>query len=68
MNSEAIQYSSRPTINTRVSAINWIRGLFVRRQAKANALPAQASARQGDLLRSLPVEEKLRLGMYHFMD
>ena len=54
-------------------AINKISGYFVRSEAEKararyRAKHAVESSNSSDIVRDLPVGEKLRLGMYHFMD
>ena len=68
MNTETIHCSNRTTSSLIAAIANCIRGLLGHRQAQPTALPTGKSIRQGDLLRNLPINEKLRLGMYHYMD
>ena len=68
MNTQTIHYTTRPTRSLLVAIVNGIRSFFVRRQTRKDSMPTRESVRQGDLLRSMPVEEKLRLGMYRYMD
>ncbi len=83
MNSKSLQYSSiaNPKLEkltaTQTSFINGViekvstfltRSEIVKAQARYKAkLDTQVGSKQ-DMVRGLPVEEKLRLGMYRFMD
>ena len=67
MNTETIQYTTIPS-GPVTQWLKRIRDRFTRHTGSRDQGPANASARQGDLLRSMPLEEKLRLGMYRYMD
>ncbi len=77
MNSKTLQYS--PIVDQHSSiftAIKQIISALMQRQAMAQARARYRSRRQQEarknlhrnILSDLPVEEKLRLGMYHFID
>ncbi len=77
MNSKTLQY--RPTVNHHSSifiAIQQSISALIQRLAMAQARASYQSRRQQEarkdlhrnILSDLPVEEKLKLGMYHFID
>ena len=68
MNTQAIQYQTQVTENTIAALIKRIRGFFARINQRPATTCNDAESRQGDLLRSMPLEDKLRLGMYNYMD
>ena len=68
MNTETIQYPTRTTSSILAALVDRIRGRFIRHPRQPVETPPREAIRQADLLRSLPLEEKLRLGMYRYMD